>query len=55
MVEMLLIGLIVAAFVYAYSGSGTKDAGHDGVGPYATHSRQADEDDGGWNGGDGGD
>ena len=55
MVEMLLIGLIAAAFLLAY-GSGRKkggtDTGADGGGSHAVHARQADGDHDGWDGGD---
>lgn len=50
MVEILLIGLVIAVFVVAYRGIGTRNA--DASGAHAVHARQADEDDGGWDGGD---
>lgn len=55
MVEILLIGLVIAAFVVAYRGIENRDTGADASGSHAVHARQADEDDGGWDGGDGGD
>lgn len=55
MVEILLVGLVIAVVVVAYRGIGTRDTGTDANGSHAVHARQADEDDGGWDGGDGGD